>query len=41
MQLMVAEEIDDRGPEGMRRGVGNAEDAEDVTRDGVADPIDQ
>ena len=38
---MVAEEIDDRGPDGVRRGVGNTDDAEDVARDGVVDPIDQ
>jgi hypothetical protein len=41
VELMIAEEVDDGGPDGVGGGAGNADDAHDIARHGVVDPIDQ
>ena len=41
MQLTVAEEVDDGGPDGVGGGAGNTDDAHDIARNGVVDPVDQ
>jgi hypothetical protein len=39
VQLMVTEEIDKHSPDGVRQGVGNTDDVEDIACDGVVDLI--
>jgi hypothetical protein len=37
---MIAEEVDDCGLDGVGGGDGNADDAHDIARHGVVDPIE-
>jgi hypothetical protein len=41
VELMIAEEVDDCGLDGVGGGDGNADDAHDIARHGVVDPIEQ
>jgi len=41
VQLVVAEEVDDGGPDGVGGGAGNTDDAQDVAGDCVVDPVEQ
>ena len=40
-QLVITEEVNDGGPDGMHGGTGNTDDAHDVARHRVVDPVDQ